>query len=299
MTAALLLLACLCVPQDAPPEPEAPAAGLRDRAVAELEAALDAPLAEENGLQDLRPGDTLAEAVENLLPGHVVRPDTPRLDLEGIDLRDLPLENPPRLPAGRFSVRTAFEELLESVTDVPLTLINDGGILKITTQDYAEERLLTRTYAVRDLLEAAGPSAAARRLPNFNDPRLRPGGNCFGPPYDPVAEATDVADVWRADDGNPPATPLETALIAEQPLIDLIFATTGGLREGGGWEEIDGEGGSLEFFNGLLTVRQTEPVHRQIAHLLADLRAADAAQPWTVPLTLPDPGAAPAQEPNE
>ncbi|QDT13943.1 DUF1598 domain-containing protein [Alienimonas californiensis] len=31
-----------------------------------------------------------------------------------------------------------------------------------------------------------------------------------------------------------------------QPLIDLIQTTTGGLENGGGWEEIDGEGGSLE-----------------------------------------------------
>ena len=30
------------------------------------------------------------------------------------------------------------------------------------------------------------------------------------------------------------------------PLIDLIQATTGGLENGGGWEDIDGEGGSLE-----------------------------------------------------
>ena len=289
MTAAPLLLACLLAPQDAPPNAEAPAAGLagealRERAVAELEAALDAPLAEENGLQDLRPGDTLAEAVERLLPGHVVRPDTPRLDVEGIDLRDITLDNPPVLPAGRFSVRAAFEEVLDAWPDIPLTFINDGGVLKITTQDYADERQLTRTYPVRDLLEAAGPSAVARR------------------PIPPFIRGSQPGVPVRVDTESPP-TPLEVALAAEGWLTDVVQSTTGGIDHGGGWYEIDGEGGSLEFFNGLLTVRQTEAVHRQIAVLLNDLRTADDAQPWTVPLTLPaaaEPASAEsAEEPTE
>ncbi|NNJ25121.1 DUF1598 domain-containing protein [Alienimonas chondri] len=34
-----------------------------------------------------------------------------------------------------------------------------------------------------------------------------------------------------------------------QPLIDLIQATTGGIDNGGGWEEIDGEGGAMEEYD--------------------------------------------------
>ncbi|NNJ28173.1 hypothetical protein LzC2_42850 [Planctomycetes bacterium LzC2] len=69
---------------------------------------------------------------------------------------------------------------------------------------------------------------------------------------------------------------------AFQSLIDLIHATTGGVGEGGGWEEIEGEGGAMEYLEtgpagtgrAVLVVRQTDAVHRQIVALLTDLRAA-------------------------
>ena len=66
------------------------------------------------------------------------------------------------------------------------------------------------------------------------------------------------------------------------PLIDLIQSVTGGSENGGGWEDIDGTGGTIvELETGpagtgraVLVVRQTDAVHRQIVDLLGDLRAA-------------------------
>ncbi|NNJ28011.1 hypothetical protein [Alienimonas chondri] len=303
MLTAPLLLACLLAPQEGvPPRENAdePLTGiaLERQAEAELEAALDAPLAKP---LVFAPGATVASVVVELLPEQTVMPDSPRLDLEGIDLRDLPLYGGVELPAGRFSVRRAIEELLDSVNEVPLTMINDGGILKITTQDYADERLVTRVYPVRDLLEAAGPGYVDR--PQFQwhggsmggggaAPQGGLGGGGFGGggqfSLAPVANQFGAAQPQPqaapapAKDG--PPTPLEIAQAAEQPLIDLIQTVTGGIDNGGGWEEIDGEGGAMEYFDGVLSVRQTEAVHRQIATLLSDLRDAFDDQPWSFPI---------------
>ncbi|QDT15528.1 hypothetical protein [Alienimonas californiensis] len=305
MIAAPLLLACLLAPPAVPEEGE-PLAGLalERRAAAELEAALDAPLA---AAVDIRPDTSVTNALSILLPDQTVLPDTPALDLEGIDLRDLPLPYGLRLPAGRFPVRTAVDEVLRQVNDVPLAFLNDGGILRVTTQDAADETLFTRVYPVRDLLEAAGPSYA------WEPPMTAPQGFGAGQgaglgqfSLPPVANQVGAgAEPPAATGESEPPSPLDVALAAEQPLIDLIQTLTGGLDQGGGWEEIDGEGGSIETFNGVLTIRQTQAVHRQIETLLADLRVAFQQQPWTFPTDLPQaepPPTAPnasAEEPTE
>ncbi|MFH5805923.1 hypothetical protein [Alienimonas sp. DA493] len=113
-----------------------------------IRAALDQP----TSLAGLRPGDTLAEALDALAGLHqiTILPDNARLDLEGIDLRDLAIENPPVLEG--VKLKSALKLLLESVNDVPLTYIVEDEVMKITTQDYADERLFTRVYPVGDLV---------------------------------------------------------------------------------------------------------------------------------------------------
>ena len=304
MFAAPLLIACVLAPPDAPPNDGPPddwptGAELERRAVAELDAALDAPLAEPFAS---RPGDTVAEIVAKILPDQIVRPDTPRLDLEGLDLRDLPVAQAVEFPADRFPARVVFEEVLEAAGGVPLTIVNDGGVLKITTQDYADERLVTRLYNVRDLLEAAGPACAATPPPphHYHGGGFSGGmgGGLGGGQEDgagrfslpAAANQIGSGQLGSARPTGPPApaddpeTPLEIALAAQQPLIDVIMSVTGGAEYGGGWEEIDGTGGSIEVFNGVLTIRQTEAVHRQIAALLEELRTAFDARPWSFPV---------------
>ncbi len=204
MLAAPLLLACLLVPQDAPPAPDAP----RPRTVAEWEAALDVPLRTE---PKLRPGDTLAEALHRLAMIHQIRilPDAARLDVAAIDLRDLTIDNPPELEG--IKLRSALNLLLESVNDEPLTYLVVDGVLKITTQDYADEFLTTRTYAVRDLLEAAGPWAAVARS-QVDQVRFSSGGHSGV-----ITSMLEVPATVRneAEIPDPPLTPFEMSVSAK------------------------------------------------------------------------------------
>ena len=113
-----------------------------------IRAALDQP----TSLAGLRPGDTLAEALQTLAGIHqiTILPDAARLDIAAIDLRDLTIENPPELEG--VKLKSALKLLLESVNDEPLTYIVEDEVMKITTQDYADERLFTRVYPVGDLV---------------------------------------------------------------------------------------------------------------------------------------------------
>ena len=57
---------------------------------------------------------------------------------------------------------------------------------------------------------------------------------------------------------------------AGDALVEVIIETTSGP-----WEEENGEGGTIKEFNGLLIVKQTQAVHREIKQLLEMMRAAD------------------------
>ena len=299
MTAAPLLFALL-IPgfQDRSVPPDGPTgAALVAEAEAALEAALDAPLAEP---LEVRPGDSLRQALDGLFAGTPVvwRPDRLPLELEGITLDDVTLESVPTIPAGRFPLRAALDLLLASFTAVPLTALNDGGVLLVTTELHAEERLETRTYPVRDLLAGAAGWAAGRPVATANGLGRgggaggcgmsgggMGGGGAFSLPATATAQFGETATAQLMGDAapgdRPEPTPMDLVRTAEQSLIDLIISSTGGPDDGGDWED-DGGFGSIEAFNGTLTVRQTQRVHRQIAALLADLRAHDAATAWDV-----------------
>jgi len=277
MTAAPLLLACLLAPPDtAAGEPETGLA-LQRQAVAQLEAALDAPLAEPFAVG---PGDTLSDVVADLLPDHVVLTEGKDLDWVGSELRELPVDAPVALPAGRFSTRTAFELTLDAIGHEPLTLRNAGGVLLIADAYSGDTLFETRIYPVRDLLTAAGPAFRVPPIP-YEDlvAAVQAGG--FNPSMGgrPLVDASAVQNPKGTTPPDDPAVPL--ALAAQQPLVDLIVASTGGQKNRVGWKNQDGRGGTIEAFDGVLTIRQNQANHRQIETLLADLRAAFAAHPWS------------------
>ncbi|MEM9701361.1 MAG: hypothetical protein AAF907_02805 [Planctomycetota bacterium] len=252
MLVAPLVFACLLVPQpDEPPEAPAPLAGaaLERAAEAALERALDAPLAKS---VDIKMGTTLDVAVKQLLPDQTVLADTGQLEILGLALEELRVAYDVKLPAGRFPVRRACEVLLDQTLEEPMALLNEGGTLYITTQDTADERLYTRVYNVRDLLESAAPAYR---------------------PFRPMSQ--DATEAQRR------FTLQERMAAPVAVLEEAIISTTGGRDDGGPWEEISGEGGTIEEFHGVLTIRQTYAVHRQIKTLLTDLRTAFKEQPWT------------------
>ncbi|NNJ27331.1 permease prefix domain 1-containing protein [Alienimonas chondri] len=204
-------------------------------------------------LAGLRPGDTVAEALDTLAGIHqiAILPDSRALDLEGIDLRDLPIDNPPQLSG--YSLRTTLDVLLSTVSEESLLAVPRDGILFITTQEAAGLDLETRIYNVRDLLTDVRTSSGGMGG-GF-------GGGEFG------------GGEFGGSGG-------ENANGAANDLVAMILSVTGGSNFGGGWMET-GEGeGSLEHFNGLLAVRQTTTVHRQIEDLLSSLRRSAAERSW-------------------
>ena len=112
-----------------------------------IRAALQQPAS----LTGIRPGDSLADALDSLATQFdiTVLPDAQALELEGIDLADLVLENPPELEG--VKLKSALKLLLEGL-QVPLTYIVEDEVMKITTVTEAETKLFTRVYPVGDLV---------------------------------------------------------------------------------------------------------------------------------------------------
>ncbi|WP_171189124.1 hypothetical protein, partial [Alienimonas chondri] len=140
---------------------------------AEAEAMLEALLAREAskvltaGEPIAQRGDSLADALAQFgkEAGLPIFLDRPQLELQKIDLRDVILGDPPEVPtAVPVTVGRMLSLLLETVQTAPLTAVNDGGLLRITTQDFADERLVTRSYDVRDLVRFRSTRAASAGL---------------------------------------------------------------------------------------------------------------------------------------
>ena len=211
-----------------PPDPAPADDADPDAAAAEkVWAALNKPVS----LEGIRPGDDLATAVDAVATqaGVPILPDRRALSLEGIELGDVLLENPPELEG--LTLRRSLAVLLENV-EPPLVAAPRDGLLYVTTAAEAARYLDTRIYNVRDLLADVRPA---------------------GPPE-------------RAAD----------------ELLNVVTSVTGGADNGGDWQRIGaGPGpGTIEDFDGLLAVRQTAAVHRQIEELLAALRETGAERGW-------------------
>ncbi|MEM9701486.1 MAG: hypothetical protein AAF907_03470, partial [Planctomycetota bacterium] len=241
-------------------------------------------------------GDSLAQAIEKFgkATGLPIFIDRPRLELRGLDLRDIILGDQPAVPAAvPVTVRQMLGLLLESVDEAPLTAVNDGGLLRITTVDFAGERIFMRTYDVRDLARFRSTRAASAGLllnayaptplvggmggglgggnfrggggfggGGFSLPALRPG--VAGPQtyLATIGALQKQAEPQSADRAAAewearlkffekrlellPGDPQDAVYGYDfQGLIDVIQSATGGSDNGGPWEEIDGEGGTI------------------------------------------------------
>lgn len=205
-----------------------------------------------------------------------------------------------------------------------LAFVNRAGVIYVTSREQADELLVTKVYNVRDLLEHATIQAATH-------PGMTPGGGGGGlggglggggffSVRDAAAAATLVAGQIGggregAAEGMMPGmagsgmesgggglgggmgmTPPQLTGAASE-LVDTIRRVTPGP-----WFDIDGVGGTVTVFNGLLVIRQTEENHAETQKLLDALRAAGGQQPGgsvTVPKDEPTPdpaGGAPVGE---
>ena len=258
---------------------------------------LEAKLKEAAVVQDAfeeRLGDVLGTLAER----HelTIIPDRTALETEGIALQDS-LVTIPKIDG--VSLRTVLELILEPAE---LTFRNQAGLVYITTRTAAEESVVTRIYNVRDLLEGLEPRPADVGAlgggggGGFGG--LGGGGGAFSVPPGVLPAMSGASLVQFGGGGGGlggggaggggfgggglgggggQAAPPGRLIYPVDDLIDLLLNVTGGMDNGGPWNEIEGAGGDILPFNGLLAVRQTAEVHRQIEAVLADLRAADAA----------------------
>ncbi len=162
------------------------------------------------------------------------------------------LDQPVTLMLKGCRVESALRLLLDPVQ---LTCVIENDVLLVTTAAKAGEKLITRTYPVRDLFQGRVAQPAVLEKSDGTQ--------------EPVS-------VWRG------AT-------RHDDLVDAIIANI----QPDSWEELSGPG-SLTYVkeSGSLVIRQTFPVHREILQLLRDLREAKRLGLFAPERTARQPGTA-------
>ena len=148
---------------------------------------------------------------------------------------------------------TALDLILERATGGALVYTIRDGFIYIQTTLVAEENLEVRVYNCRDLLQDG--TCSSRTISQMS----------FG-----ADGGSDEGHGQMHMQGGMGSGRTANAV----KLLDLIQKTTTGP-----WSDIDGTGGTMEEFNGLLVVRQTQSIHREIQELLDMLREAAGAKP--------------------
>ena len=261
------------VPGAVDPAAETPASvalTVEQEAVAALDARLGHPLPEARF-----EGVALREAVK--LVAELTEADV-LFDEQAITEEGLNVDDPVDLSITRtkVSARTVLEFLLEPRD---LAFVNRSGVIFVTTQSIAGERLATRVYNVRDLLDGATSHAAT------------PGVGLGGPGFYSIPDVAAAmlaggigqggggfggggAGMGGMGGGMGAASPGKPLTGAAAELVETVRQVTSGP-----WFEVDGSGGTMSLFNGLLVIRQTEENHAEIQKLLDALREAGRGEP--------------------
>lgn len=217
--------------------------------------------------------------------------DVKAIEEEGIDLKseiDLVFEH------AEVTARTALDFLLEGKD---LVFVNRSGVLFVTTSEAADRYLTLKVYNVRDLIEAAAPQyigtevemPAGMGLFSVRDqvasgllaghvaqsgPVGQGGlGALGGEPAKgaPGGEMKGMSGAMGAVPWTVPTSPTQRAM---DELMSVIQLSTPGP-----WLDFDGVGGTLEDFDGLLIIRNTEQAHNEIQRILEGLREAGRTGP--------------------
>ncbi|HEX6987586.1 MAG TPA: trypsin-like peptidase domain-containing protein [Planctomycetaceae bacterium] len=227
------------------------------------------------------------------------------LDRQALEDEGISPEEPVTLRLARtpVSARTVLEFVLEPQD---LAFVNRAGVIFVTTETMAEELLTTKVYNVRDLLENATGHAVMEWVPPGGTGLGGLGGGLGGGGFFSIpdaAAASLLAAVGQAapaagdagggasEAGGQPAAGKSSSggsgfgqagsgswnrrvIGPAAELIHTIQDTTSGP-----WFDVDGVGGTMTAFNGLLVVRQTEENHAEIQKLLDALREAGKQRP--------------------
>lgn len=194
------------------------------------------------------------------------------------------------------TARTVLEFLLERDD---LAFVNRSGILFVTTKDAAARYLTLKVYNVRDLIEAAAPQyedagdglppgiggigggvgatgKAGGGMPGMEGvvgggmPGLMmPDGHKEG--VVPGVTGNVGGGMGGGMLGAANASPAQRAMDDLSSLIQLSTP--------GPWFDLDGMGGTMKGFDGLLVMRNTEQAHGEIRRILDGLREAGRTGP--------------------
>jgi hypothetical protein len=173
-----------------------------------------------------------------------------------------------------IKLRNLFKLLLEQLS-APLTYVVEYEVLKISTLDKINTRLVVVVYDCRDLVQVGTLDRLPDEMPE--QPRAGRSHRAIQPPVDPTQRAS--AGQAKSPAGAAPQTTREGAsqpsnptvsVVRRLPLIQTLIAATGRSDE---WDEST----TISEFGGLLVVRQNPIVHEQIKRVLADIRQMKAA----------------------
>lgn len=175
---------------------------------------------------------------------------------------------------GALSVRTAIELILHQVGDNELTFAIRDGVVMITgpEADYENE-----VYDCRDLIEGVHVNFAGGLA---GQPGAMGGGGGFfqvGPTLDASLSqfggGTGMGGMGggQGAGGSSGGPPQPTATSASgRALIGVIQAATAPEH----WFNVDGEGGTISEYDGLMIIHHSQRVHRKVEELLMKLRTA-------------------------
>jgi len=202
------------------------------------------------------------------MPNLALYIDKPTLTDEGVAL-----DQPVTLKLKGLRLESVLKLLLRPIQ---LTFVIEDDVLQITTSAKAGEKLITRTYPVRDLYQPG------EEIP-FRDPRKNDAAPKDGTPKKAGGDSSP-----GAADASP--RPAATQVLKQgfggggggmggaagglRRPPDLTYAITTTIQPDS-WEELSGPG-SLTYVKeaGSLVIRQTREVHAEILQLLRDLREA-------------------------
>jgi hypothetical protein len=182
----------------------------------------------------------------------------------------------------KLSAATAIELILERATGPgQLTYSIRDGLIYIQTTIASQDDLEIQVYNIRDILEGVKPIMRTV-YPNLQG-GFGGGGGSGGGFFQIEDDITTSAVLMQIGQSGgmgggqfAPANfkPATIEISAAEALTEVISGSTGGP-----WMKIDGSGGTIEEFDGLFVIRQTQKAHREIKQLLDTLRATAKEQP--------------------
>ncbi|MBT7171830.1 MAG: hypothetical protein HN909_08690, partial [Phycisphaerales bacterium] len=203
-----------------------------------------------------------------------------RLEVDNPDIRNQRVT----VQLTNVAARTVLEKVLEEGSVDPLILdyVIQDGIVDISTTDLLDQRTITRTYPILDIM-ARSPSFRGPRVDvdSIGQNKYVDGGSQIGTSTGSSSSGGGSSSSLfdETDDVGKPEEELTKADMAnkvKRMIMKTVDRTTWAYVEG---EEADGTGeGTMSELSGTLVISQTAKNHRKIRDLLSSLREAHTIQ---------------------